>query len=300
MLKLSYLAEYVMLAKTLNFSKTAEQMYITQPALSRHITMIEKQIGAKLFLRDTRNVSMTPAGQEVYSAFTEILDKYQLAREKAQMLSSGQSGSLNISSPYYWTAEYTEPIVERFFAKYPLCQIKILPCEPPVGLADVVSGQSDIVLTMQTGTQMDVSLRQFAFTSERMAVVMPAEKFGSTQKSIRLDELVFETLVLLGGGYDIYHPALFSLFERHNIRPRQIIYTQQIETLGLTIRSTGGISIQPYCVRHMNREYLLTIPLEGDDLDIPLCFYYRADNPNPLIPRLIQVSHEVFAEKTKE
>lgn len=300
MLKLSYLAEYVMLAKTLNFSKTAEQMYITQPALSRHITMIEKQMGAKLFLRDTRNVSMTPAGHEVYSAFIEILDKYQLAREKAQMLSSGQSGSLIISSPYYWTADYTEPIVERFFVKYPLCQIKILPCEPPDGLANVVSGQSDIVLTTQTGTQMDVSLRQFAFTSERLAVVMPAENFGSAPKSIRMEELVCETYVFLGGSYDIYYPALFAIFEKYNIRPKRIVYAQQIETLGLTIRSTGGISILPYCVRHMNRDYLITIPLEGDDFDVPLCFYYRADNPNPLIPRLFQVSQEVFAEKTTE
>ncbi len=300
MMKLSYLAEYVMLAKTLNFSKTAEQMYITQPALSRHITMIEKQIGAKLFLRDTRNVSMTLAGQEVYSAFTEILDKYQLSREKAQLLSSGQSGSLIISSPYYWTADYTEPVVERLSAQYPVCQIKILPCEPPDGLANVVSGQSDTVLMMQIGAQMDVSLRQSVFTSERLAVVMSAENFSSAPKSILMEDLVCETYVSLGGNYDIYYPALFSIFEKYNFHPKQIVYAQSIETLGLSIRNTGGISILPYCVRHMNRDYLLTIPLEGDDFVVPMCFYYRADNPNPLIPRLLQVSQEVFAEKTTE
>lgn len=300
MLKLSYLVEYVMLAKTLNFSKTAEQMYITQPALSRHIVMIEQQMGAKLFLRDTRNVTMTAAGQEVFAAFSEILEKYQLAQEKAHLLSSGQTGSLVISSPYYWTAEYTEPIVERFLAQFPLCQIKMLPCEPPDGIESVVTGQSDVVLTMQAGPQLDNSLRKFTFTAERLAVVMAAEKFSSTPESIRLQDVACETYVFLGGHYDIYYPGLFSIFEKYDIHPKQKVYAQQIETLGLAIRNTGGFSIQPVCVRHMHRDYLLTIPLEGDDFLFPMCFYYRANNPNPLLPRLFQAAQEVFAEKTTQ
>ena len=69
MIKLNYIQEYILLAETLNFSKTAEMSYITQPALSRHILVLEEEMGTKLLLRTTRNVQMTPAGEMVYEAF---------------------------------------------------------------------------------------------------------------------------------------------------------------------------------------------------------------------------------------
>ena len=62
MIKISYLREFVLLAETLNFSKTAEKSYITQPALSRHLALLEDEMGATLMERTTRKVSLTPAG----------------------------------------------------------------------------------------------------------------------------------------------------------------------------------------------------------------------------------------------
>ena len=57
MTKLSYIKEYVTLAETLNYTKAAEILFTSQPAISRHISIIEEDMGVKLFVRDTRNVN---------------------------------------------------------------------------------------------------------------------------------------------------------------------------------------------------------------------------------------------------
>ena len=94
-LKLNYIREFVTLAETLNFSKAAEKLFLAQPALSRHIAIIEEIMGGRLFQRTTRNVSLTPAGEAVYNAFIEILRQYDGAREQVSPL-LGQSGVLSM------------------------------------------------------------------------------------------------------------------------------------------------------------------------------------------------------------
>ena len=138
-LKLNYIREFVTLAETLNFSKAAEKLFLAQPALSRHIAIIEEKMGGRLFQRNTRNVSLTPAGEAVYNAFTEILRQYDGAREQVSLLSSGQSGVLSISSPYYWTSDYTEPVVERFNEEFPQCAVKVYSCQPAEGFDNLLS-----------------------------------------------------------------------------------------------------------------------------------------------------------------
>ena len=58
------LNEFITLATLLNYSKAANQLYLTQPALSRHIHDLEQTLGTQLFIRDTHNVHLTSVGSK--------------------------------------------------------------------------------------------------------------------------------------------------------------------------------------------------------------------------------------------
>ena len=60
--ELNLLAEFVLLARYLNFSKTAQELNLTQPTLSRHIVQLEEELGMQLFRRDKQSVTLTEAG----------------------------------------------------------------------------------------------------------------------------------------------------------------------------------------------------------------------------------------------
>jgi len=289
MIKFDYIREFVALAENLNFSKTAEQVFITQPALSRHIAELEKQLGAKLLDRDTRNVKLTKAGEAVYQNFSEILRLYYDAQSQAAFLSAGKTGVLTISSPYYWTADFVEPLLLHFQQVNPNCEIKVISCQPQEGMYSMMNGKSDVAVNMLWDESHSLTLRR-SFAKEKLSVVLSADHPLAQHDAIELAELSQETIVLLeddGKGSDRYNSFVLDLLNTRGIKPTTFSYTQQIDTLGMTIKQSGGVCIMPYGVRHMNRSYIRVIPLADDDCLMDMCIFYRADNDNPVLPQLI-------------
>lgn len=301
-MKLSYLEEYVKLAETLNFSKTAELTHITQPALSRHIAVIEAEIGTKLFQRNTRHVVLTDAGKVAYESFVAMLTQYHASLEEIKLLSSGQLGCIKISSPYYFTSDFTEPIVERFSFEYPQCDIQILSCQPIDGLNTLCNGNSDLFLSVNTGLTANQIIRQIPFASEKLAILVSSSHPLAKHTIINPTELINETFIFLddNSGYRTFNEEILTIFARLRVPLTKSIFTQQVDTLGLTIRKTGGISIMPYSVRHMDRDYIKAIPLAGDEFNIKMCLSYRYDNPNPLIHKFIQTALNIFTNHDNE
>lgn len=176
MIKISYLREFVLLAETLNFSKTAEKSYITQPALSRHLALLEDEMGATLMERTTRKVSLTPAGKTVYEAFRYMLEIYSQTQEKAHELSAQSRGRLVVNSPYYWTGDFTEPLIRLFQAQYPECEITIQSCQPIDGFDGLKKGLCDIFISMEMPGVSPI-MNKIAISREEVRAFMPGYAF---------------------------------------------------------------------------------------------------------------------------
>lgn len=75
-MKIEYLRELIVLAKHKNYTRAAEELYLTQPALSKHIDLMEKELGTRLVRRNTHQVELTEDGQEAVKAFQKIIRLY--------------------------------------------------------------------------------------------------------------------------------------------------------------------------------------------------------------------------------
>jgi DNA-binding transcriptional LysR family regulator len=298
MITLNHIKEYVILAETLSFSQTAKLAFITQPALSRHIAILEEEMGAKLFVRTTRNVELTTAGKMVYESFLEIQNAFENTKKQAKSLSSGMMGVLRICSPYYWTADHVEPAMLRFLDEHPNSDIQVISRQPLDSMRDMYEGRSDIAVAMYS-SKVDESLCSDAVGVERLGVVMHESHPFANRKSVKLDELENTTFVFVGKGiteFDEYRTMVLTLLGKRGITPDYIHYTQQVDTLGMTIQDTLGISIVPYGVRHMDRSYIRVLPLSDSDCEAPMCMYYRRDNKNPLVKQFIRMAKETAKE----
>lgn len=287
MFRFNYIQEFVVLAETLNFSQTAERCYITQPTLSRHITELEEEIGAKLFDRTTRTVSLTPAGKIIYDSFRQILTTYRAGCETASCISAGNEGLLKISSPYYWTADFMEPAIRVFSKKYPNCDVRLISCQPMEGFQQVLSGESDILLSIRW-SNISPSVRRSNVCRERLCAACLSDHPLAGRKSLRMEDLKgydIVTLVWYPDASDSYTNMIRDRLAQSDVYPKVFYYTQQIDTLGLTLRQhPAAVGIFPYGVRHMDRSYLRFIPLTDESCCLDMCIYYLMDNGNPLIP----------------
>ncbi len=87
---------FITVAKCRSFTKAAEILFVTQPALSRQINAMEKELNMQLFIRTTRHVKLTPPARILLQEFEKIYDAYNLAVANARNSFQGLSGDLNI------------------------------------------------------------------------------------------------------------------------------------------------------------------------------------------------------------
>lgn len=109
---------FMELAKCLNFTKAAMNLYIAQPALSQQIADLEKQLGVTLFERNSRSVVLTPVGKILQSACPEILNKLESVKQQVLWAQAGLRGSIKIG--YLDVFQPILPaIVQEFRQLYP-------------------------------------------------------------------------------------------------------------------------------------------------------------------------------------
>lgn len=228
-------------------------------------------MGSKLFYRDTRNVELTAAGESIYNYFRSILEFYLAAKQEAAFFNEGKGGTLKISSPYYWTGDFVEPVIEKFAEKNSSGEPIIFSCQPPEGLKDMIERRSDIFVNVWIDS-LDENIRRIPFATESLCVVMCNDHPLAGHSELSLTDLYSCDFVFQVNKDPVssdFTAFSLNLLAKHGVYPKKIHYTQQVDTAGLTMHKTGGILMTTYCVRHMNRQYLKVIPLTDKDCNIP-------------------------------
>lgn len=107
------------LSESLNFSQVSEQLGITQPALSKQIQSLEKDLGVKLFERNHSPLVLTPAGEYFVRNARELLYKEEQMRKALERFRTGESGSLVIGVTPFRSLYMMPEIVKKVRKRYP-------------------------------------------------------------------------------------------------------------------------------------------------------------------------------------
>lgn len=124
-LTLSQLSAFLKLAETSSFRDAAVQMGVSQPALSRTIQHIETRVGVRLFDRDTRSVSLTPAGERLRPLAVRLLDDYESVFRDLHEFVEGREGVVRIAALPSVAATFLPFAIQGFQAKYPGVRFEI-------------------------------------------------------------------------------------------------------------------------------------------------------------------------------
>ena len=95
-IELRHLRYFIAVAEELHFGHAAARLNISQPPLSQQIQILEQQIGARLFARTNRSVSLTDAGKQFLADSRQILSQVEDAAARAARLHHGETGELRI------------------------------------------------------------------------------------------------------------------------------------------------------------------------------------------------------------
>lgn len=155
-------------ARLSSFSLAANELCVTQGAISRHIRQLEEWLGKPLFVRLNRKVMLTDAGNHYASEIAEALDKMALATNR--QLARSQQRILRINALGTFTMRWLIPRLSSFYASNPSIEIRLTTADTPIAS---IGGEVDIAI--RGGPQEIEDWTSFEFLAEhRLPVCSPA------------------------------------------------------------------------------------------------------------------------------
>jgi len=172
------LQAFVAVAEKSSFRAAAESLFISQPALSRRIDKLERDLKCQLLERTTRRVSLTDAGRQLLSHAQAVIDELERAYQGLEARTVARSGKVTIACVPS-VANHLLPSVLRDFARtYPAVRVKVIDESAQTVLDRVRDGQADFGLSF-LGSQ-DAELEFTSIRAERYVVVVRPFSMRST------------------------------------------------------------------------------------------------------------------------
>jgi LysR family cys regulon transcriptional activator len=134
-----------------HISKTAEALHISQPAISKHIQMLEEELGFAIFERKrNRIVDVTEAGREMISISERILGDVENLKRLGAEITNKNHGTLTIATTHTQARYLLPRVIERFLLHHPNIQLRLRQGNPTTICELVESGEADIAIGTET------------------------------------------------------------------------------------------------------------------------------------------------------
>lgn len=241
-MELNQLKYFVSIAETLSFTRSAQALHVSQPALSYQMRQLEMELGTRLFDRERRKIALTPSGEIFLPLAQAVLFRADEAVRVLREHMGVEAGEVRMGcNPS--VATYVVPsLISSFRASFPRVLVQLVEGGDVELIRGVLEGSVDFAVVTAPGSPQ--SLDAIPLPSEDMLVaVAPNHRFAS-RKSVALAELAYESFVF---GSESFNVTLQSIdaCRRAGFEPKVAYRTGSLESVKNFVRQGLGVSILP-------------------------------------------------------
>ncbi|ENU0752815.1 TPA: LysR family transcriptional regulator [Klebsiella michiganensis] len=264
-IELRHLRYFIAVAEELHFGHAAARLNISQPPLSQQIQILEQQIGARLFARTNRSVSLTEAGRQFLADSRQILSQVDDAAARAARLHHGETGELRIgftsSAPFIKAVSDT---LSTFRRRYPDVHIQTRETNTREQIVPLNEGALD--LGLMRNTQLPDTLAWERVLREPLLAMVPRDHPLASKPRVSLRELAREPFVFFDPhvGTGLYDDIL-GLMRRYDLTPAITQEVGEAMTIIGLVAAGLGVSILPASFRRVQLLEMCWLPIEEQD-----------------------------------
>lgn len=254
-MELNQLEYFVALAHIKNFTKAAKSLGVSQPALSRSISRLEKELNIKLFNRDSRKVNLTQYGQTFLSYAERTLQELATARQDIMNMAEPDRGVVNLSFMHSLGAYLVPNLLKEFRNVYPKIQFRLSQNHSFLLSKQLLKGESDLCLC-SAPTNMD-GIAWVSLLSEELYIIVPSNHPLANRSFINIEEIANESFITLKPLYGL-RTQTEHIFEVASIRPRIQFEGDEIVTVASLVAAGLGVSLVPKIpgIDHLDIKFL--------------------------------------------
>lgn len=283
---------FMILAQRLNFTQAAEELFMAQPALSRLISALEQELDIQLFYRNSRSVTLTPAGTAFLQRCPKILDDYRESVVTARLAQEGYHGSLTLGIMRDTFEPKLPTLYQRFHAAYPNVSLFIRGYSHSSLLSALERGEADAILNY-IPTPTGLECPSILLHKNHQCVITSMDHPLASRGSVQMEELRDEPFVVMARTASVPgHDFIWKTAADAGFAPRVVAEATHVPLL-LTLVSCGvGISTLSDDMACLAQGKVAFIPLLG----IPFAnvrLMWNEDNQNPALPHLLDVFRSI-------
>jgi len=264
-----------------SFSRAAESLAISQPAVSLQIKSLEEEYGVKLLHRDGFEVQPTEVGRAIYDYARQIVDLYAQSRQMARELNGRVRGKLTIGASTVPGGYLLPLLLGNFKARYPQVDISLCIGDSSETIDNVLRYRFE--LGFVGATRRDSHLNFDPFMQDCLVLVVPPEQPWAGREAVSYEELLEAPLILqqYGSGATM---VIREALEENGIAFENLNIVAEIglqESVKTAVRAGLGVTIisRMVVVEELARGLLVEVPVKGLEWNRNLYAVYRRMTP---------------------
>lgn len=293
-IELRHLTYFACVADELHFGRAAERLGIAQAPLSQQIRQLEERVGAKLFHRTTRRVTLTSAGETFLGHAQDILRSMHRAVSHTRSISDVQTGTITVGGVHIAMSHYLPPIIAAFRQDYPAMTVNVVPLGTAEQLRTLEGGTINVAFIRPTTTTSFMQVEPIA--REGFVAVVPRTHRLAQQERVRLADFAGEPMIayrpILGASYN--RTALDAL-RAIGIAPRVVQEASHTLSVVTLVAAGLGIAMVPSWVRTMRSPHVVHRDLEDLPRDVELAVAWPRGETSPVVLDFVETSRRVAA-----
>ena len=199
-MQIQIMQEFLTLAETLNFLSAADQLYISQATLSKHIREMEKELGAPLFKRTTRKVELTELGIRTMPYARQMIELYSTYVKEVEDYKERLKNSLAMGCINHWDVIDLSQLTMDFRGTHPNTRIQITTGESDELLAMLQRDMFHFVIVREEAAPQEDGLNRVPLCEDPLYVFLPRSHPLAGGSSVSLDQLKGDSFIMGADG----------------------------------------------------------------------------------------------------
>ena len=239
------------LAHTLNFSRAADNMFVSQPTLSYQIRLLEEEIGFPVFERSGKGAALTPAGAQFVAYLTRMREEMKRAIEQGQNFSAKYKDDISISLMVHQAIYFLPEAIRLLADLHP--DVQVTPkFQYEGGLESFLKNESDIYFTLEEHTHHIPAVNVHKLFTSRIYLIATKDDPLAKKNLITEDDLEGRTLMVGGGS-----PAALRSVQQRLIASGNIQYfnSPDHDTTRVNVAAGKGICLAPGFLNDHSKQF---------------------------------------------
>lgn len=278
---------FLAVAETLNFGRAAEQLHVTQPAVTQQIHSLEKELNVKLFKRTTRTVKITGEGVMFLTDARNMVAIAQRAKNRFQSPGGQVIQPLSLGCYSYVQAFLLAPVLKELLQQYEGLhpRLQVVPFHHLFRLLE--EDDVDAILGFREPDEKKGSFIYRELAKVPVVCVCTKENPLVQKERITLADLKNEKLVLFDPARAQLHAAQYQMRLVEGRSPAELYFCESAEAAMVLVEAGFGVCVLPEIFVPHNL-FLARLPVEGMS---PMSFgiYYKSTQGNSPLKSLIQL-----------